>query len=710
MSNPAEALAMNLTSRNALAQLTQDVFRLVTNLQRRSSLGRIRLLRLSIPVLWAAFPAPSNAQPLKLDSLSGWREVGWGFNSNGWNWSVGQGDTLVEQTINGPGTAYYHDSIYGSYVIEGTWRVSSASGDDDNMGFIFGYQDRFHFYLFDWKMAAQNSVGHEGPSTPPFHMPEGFVLKVLAAEAPDTFVNQDMGTAVDTLNATILHVDTGDGRGWAYNTPYYYTLDFRPGRINISVRDLHSELINFTVLDSTYLNGRFGFFNRSQSHVTYSGFRRSLVSDCDLSTTDECLVLCPAGDALFRATLRDEQGNTIPETQNVWLDLSGCDALVPCSSMTEWPIVRPLALADSLGRAVFSVRAGGCDTGCMVDVVTSCGVIASVPTRSLDGSGDLAVQLADYDTSACVDLDCSGALDGTDLSLFASHIGHRCASDLCDVLGDDLTLLPDTGLVPGQTIDLIARAVNSTSQPCRVDSVVFYVDSSFDVGTNMFHVGTSVGPDSLLPGASLQYVLPYTADSAMVQPTTCFSAVVFASCCPTGAIIENCVNRYVYKCPPDTVFEFTAFDVPNDSIYYLPVISQLPAGFDVNLDPPGATTLFSVTTVSASIHIDPHSVQLLGDQASVLMLFCSDSTCATLLAEREFTAIYAVQRGDVNNSCTVNSADIILLVNHIFKSGPPPVPQDAGDINCDGVISSADIIALVNFVFKGGATPLGKCP
>lgn len=66
--------------------------------------------------------------------------------------------------------------------------------------------------------------------------------------------------------------------------------------------------------------------------------------------------------------------------------------------------------------------------------------------------------------------------------------------------------------------------------------------------------------------------------------------------------------------------------------------------------------------------------------------------------------------GDVNTSGTVSSADIIYLVNHVFKGGPAPLPcVAAGDANCSGAIGSADVIFLVNCVFKGGDPPCDIC-
>jgi hypothetical protein len=62
--------------------------------------------------------------------------------------------------------------------------------------------------------------------------------------------------------------------------------------------------------------------------------------------------------------------------------------------------------------------------------------------------------------------------------------------------------------------------------------------------------------------------------------------------------------------------------------------------------------------------------------------------------------------GDTNFDGVITSADIIHLVNYVFKGGAPPLPVPrSGDIDCSGAITSADIIALVNYVFKGGAPP-----
>jgi hypothetical protein len=66
--------------------------------------------------------------------------------------------------------------------------------------------------------------------------------------------------------------------------------------------------------------------------------------------------------------------------------------------------------------------------------------------------------------------------------------------------------------------------------------------------------------------------------------------------------------------------------------------------------------------------------------------------------------------GDVNANASITSADIIYLVNYVFKAGASPLPCVAtGDVNCSGTVTSADVIVLVGFVFKAGASPCDAC-
>ncbi|MCI0532438.1 MAG: dockerin type I domain-containing protein, partial [candidate division Zixibacteria bacterium] len=62
--------------------------------------------------------------------------------------------------------------------------------------------------------------------------------------------------------------------------------------------------------------------------------------------------------------------------------------------------------------------------------------------------------------------------------------------------------------------------------------------------------------------------------------------------------------------------------------------------------------------------------------------------------------------GDANGDQSLSLADIITIVNFLFKSTPISAGSNAyGDANCDGRISLADAIHLVNYLFKSGHLP-----
>jgi len=62
--------------------------------------------------------------------------------------------------------------------------------------------------------------------------------------------------------------------------------------------------------------------------------------------------------------------------------------------------------------------------------------------------------------------------------------------------------------------------------------------------------------------------------------------------------------------------------------------------------------------------------------------------------------------GDCNADGVINSADIVYLINYLFKGGTEPKwPINRGDVNGDGIINSADVVSLINYLFKGGEAP-----
>jgi hypothetical protein len=62
--------------------------------------------------------------------------------------------------------------------------------------------------------------------------------------------------------------------------------------------------------------------------------------------------------------------------------------------------------------------------------------------------------------------------------------------------------------------------------------------------------------------------------------------------------------------------------------------------------------------------------------------------------------------GDVNADAKVSAADIVWLVNYLYKDGPDPLPNlYEGDVNCDGTVDLIDLIYLGNHIFRAGPAP-----
>ena len=188
--------------------------------------------------------------------LAPWTVVHYPGSQPAASWQRDATNTIVTQTVNASPSILFSDFNLSNAQMEGTWRVNTSS-DDDYIGFVFGYQNSEHFYLFDWKQGTQDVAAR------------GMSLKVVSADSPLT-----SGDFWPTAGTTRVRPLYHNSIGWAEFTDYQFTLQFHPGEIRIVVKRGTTVLADFTVHDSTYTNGRFGFYNYSQAAVRYSGFRR----------------------------------------------------------------------------------------------------------------------------------------------------------------------------------------------------------------------------------------------------------------------------------------------------------------------------------------------------------------------------------------------------------------------------------------------------
>jgi hypothetical protein len=205
--------------------------------------------------------------------VSGWQVVQYEQNSQpDAKWVVAADGFSVRQTVNADASMLISDFETDDLAIEGTWTMSTSS-DDDFVGFVFGYRDRGHFELFDWKGATQTYEGTQALV--------GMTLKHVAAPPP---VTEPLQLTVDDLWATVGTTSvipmSAEGAAlhnavpWAKNKPYRFAFESHAGSFRLSVHDGETLLVDWSVHDSTYTSGKFGFYNFSQAPVQYETFTR----------------------------------------------------------------------------------------------------------------------------------------------------------------------------------------------------------------------------------------------------------------------------------------------------------------------------------------------------------------------------------------------------------------------------------------------------
>jgi hypothetical protein len=62
-------------------------------------------------------------------------------------------------------------------------------------------------------------------------------------------------------------------------------------------------------------------------------------------------------------------------------------------------------------------------------------------------------------------------------------------------------------------------------------------------------------------------------------------------------------------------------------------------------------------------------------------------------------------RGDANGDQEIDGADVVYLLNYLFRGGDPPDPMEAGDANCDGSVTSGDVVYLLSYLYRDGPPP-----
>ncbi len=206
--------------------------------------------------------------------LSSWSALSLTFptGQGAGSWILGPGNTYVDQLLNADPSFYLNNLNQTSYSMDGSFEVRTA-GDDDYVGFVFGYRNSSNFYLFDWKQLDQEYGEH--------YAAEGMTIKKMTGGTGDGLVDLSLAEFFENEHGyddmDVLAQNQGSTTGWADNTVYGFHLDFNlnPGEIHVVVTEGALTLWDVTVTDSTFPSGEFGFYNYSQAHVRYSDFEQT---------------------------------------------------------------------------------------------------------------------------------------------------------------------------------------------------------------------------------------------------------------------------------------------------------------------------------------------------------------------------------------------------------------------------------------------------
>ena len=184
------------------------------------------------------------------------------------DWQV-DGDQVTQKN-NADGSMLISNFDMYSERIEGTWMVSQDPDEDDDwIGFVFGYQDEQHFYLFDWKMGECDWFdGHSDAG-----------MRIAVVNSDDVLGPYDMTNTAGSEGkvTTLYHNDIP----WEKDKEYRFILDYFPGLFHITIKDGDTVLMDEEFEDSTYLKGKFGFYNYSQGEVLYKGFKTQEIENAD---------------------------------------------------------------------------------------------------------------------------------------------------------------------------------------------------------------------------------------------------------------------------------------------------------------------------------------------------------------------------------------------------------------------------------------------
>lgn len=193
--------------------------------------------------------------------LSTWTATGGG------TWIRAADNNSVTQTVNGNPTVFFGPGNAQGNQLSGTIRVNTSS-DNDFIGFVLGFKAgdltaaSTDFLLIDWKQGTQSQFGCSANAG----LAVSRVTSGLANNA-GAWCHAPANGVTELARGTNL-----GSTGWIDQTTYTFDLVFTASNVKVFVNNVKE--LDIT---GTFANGGFGFYNYSQSSVTYGAIQQDVV-------------------------------------------------------------------------------------------------------------------------------------------------------------------------------------------------------------------------------------------------------------------------------------------------------------------------------------------------------------------------------------------------------------------------------------------------
>jgi len=221
---------------------------------------------ISLCIIFSVMLFRSAAEASPLD-LSTWSRQDWDLREDQTKsgWQVHRNNTsYVYQAKSAGPTAYLNNLSQSNFEMEGLFKICTPALFGA-VGFVFGYQDPSHFYLFEWKIYNSESVGKGGI---------GFAVKRFSAPSLGDLKLSDFQSSDSTKYMEVLAEQNGIYERLSAFSEYSFHLNYEPGFINLRLGNINTarSLWDVTVEDNAYHYGQFGFYNFEQGMAVYFGF------------------------------------------------------------------------------------------------------------------------------------------------------------------------------------------------------------------------------------------------------------------------------------------------------------------------------------------------------------------------------------------------------------------------------------------------------